>query len=183
MQALVLTSSHHRGLIILPLFILILPTSFLIHQIALSACLQASQFAAELKLPQDLHKHLWNLAVWRQLWTTAPARMHLDTCICTLADFWKELLSMCTLFMFGKISLKAKNIKKLFLWSGVVCFYFILPPQAFNLAKRKDSFSMKQWHFPASSSRMYQIYSYCLLIEFLFRTKVQKDHFSSLNLF
>lgn len=112
------SSCHYSSLSFWPVF----P----INRIAFSACLQASQIAEELNWPQALHKHLWNLAVWRQLWTTAPEHVHLELYTSRLLE--RPPISLHSVHV-QKGFISSKNIKELFLWSGAVCVFilFYLP--------------------------------------------------------
>lgn len=62
--------------------------------------------------------------------------LHWGVCIqnCTKADFWKDLLSICILFILGKNILQA-NTKRFFFWVWEFC--------PFLLVKMKDSFCIK----------------------------------------
>lgn len=92
---------------------------------------------------------------WTDLWTSKSIcenwqlgenceLQHQGVCIqsCTLADFWKDLLSICILSMLGKISWK-QILRGSFSESGFEVFLSL----RFSLAKMKYLFYIKWWNF------------------------------------
>lgn len=122
----------------LPLYALTILSSFSIQQITLV-------LVPELCKLQQSWTDLWTSKSICENWQLGKnyELQHQGVCIqsCTLADFWKDLLSICILFMLGKISWK--QLRGSFSESGLGNFLSL----HFSLAKMKYSFYIKWWNF------------------------------------
>lgn len=112
-EALILSSSHHLGCDEPPTTLtLTLLTSFLIQQIALVPVPEPptlQQSWTDLQTSKSICEN-WQLEENYELQHQGARIQN-----CTLANFWKDLLSICILFTLGKISLQT-NIKRFFFW-------------------------------------------------------------------